>query len=65
MKTDNCGVEDMDWAEVTFDAVLAGAEAGIKDALKELEKRQQLFETDTISAKALGVSEIQIEWIED
>lgn len=65
MKTENCGVEDMDWAEVTFDAVLAGAEAGIKDALKELEKRQQLFETDTISAKALGVPEIQIEWIED
>lgn len=55
MKTENCGVEDMDWAEVTFDAVLAGAEAGIKDALKELEKRQQLFETDTISAKALCI----------
>ena len=53
MEKDNCGVEDMDWADVTFDAVLAGAEAGIKDAEKELEKRQELFEADTISGKAL------------
>ena len=55
MKTDNCGVEDMDWADVTFDAVLTGAEVGIKDAQKELEKRQKLFETDTLSAN--GVKE--------
>ena len=48
MKTENCGVEDMDWADVTFDAVVEGAEAGIKDAQKELEKRQKLFETDTL-----------------
>lgn len=50
MTTENCGVEDMDWADVTFDAVLAGAEVGIKDAQKELEKRQKLFETDTLMA---------------
>jgi hypothetical protein len=46
MKTDNCGVEDMDWADVTFDAVLAGAEVGIKNAQKELKKRQELFDVD-------------------
>jgi hypothetical protein len=34
MTTENCGVENMDWADVTFDAVLAGAEVGIKDAQK-------------------------------
>jgi hypothetical protein len=46
METENCGVEDMDWADVTFDAVVEGAEAGIKDAQKELEKRQELFDTE-------------------
>jgi hypothetical protein len=46
MEIENCGVEDMDWADVTFDAVVEGAEVGIKDAQKELEKRQQLFDEE-------------------
>jgi hypothetical protein len=53
MKTENCDLGDLDWSEVLFDGVMAGAEAGIEGAQKELEKRQQLFETDTISGKAL------------
>lgn len=55
METENCNIEEIDWSEVLFDGVLAGAEAGIEGAQKELEKRQELFEADTISAKALTV----------
>jgi hypothetical protein len=55
MKTENCDLVELDWSELLFDAVMAGAEAGIEDAQKELEKRQELFEADTISAKALTV----------
>ena len=64
METENCNVEEIDWSEVLFDGVMAGAAAGIEGAQKELEKRQELFEADTISAKA-SIPEIQADWIED
>lgn len=50
MEKENCNIEEIDWSEILFDGVLAGAKAGIKGAQKELEKRQELFEADTISA---------------
>jgi multidrug resistance efflux pump len=65
MKDENCNVDDMNWEEALMEDVLAGAEAGIEDARKELERRQRLFEEDTIRAKALDQSAITIEWIED
>jgi hypothetical protein len=64
MKNENCNVDDMNWEEALMGDVLAGAEAGIEDARKELERRQRLFEEDTISGKASGPSAI-IEWIEE
>jgi hypothetical protein len=65
MKDENCNVDDMNWEEALMEDVLAGVEEGIEDARKELERRQRLFEEDTISAKALDQSAITIEWIED
>jgi hypothetical protein len=65
MKDENCNVDDMNWEEALMEDVLAGVEAGIEDARKELERRQRLFEEDTIRAKALDQSAITIEWIED
>ena len=65
MKNENCNVDDMNWEEALMEDVLAGVEAGIEDARKELERRQRLFEEDTISAKALDQSAITIEWIEE
>jgi hypothetical protein len=65
MKNENCNVDDMNWEEALMEDVLAGVEEGIEDARKELERRQRLFEEDTISAKALDQSAITIEWIED
>ena len=65
MKDENCNVNDMNWEEALMEDVLAGADEGIEDARKELERRQRLFEEDTISAKALDQSAITIEWIED
>lgn len=65
MKNENCNVDDMNWEEALMEDVLAGAEEGIEDARKELERRQRLFEEDTISAKALDQSAITIEWIEE
>lgn len=64
MKNENCNVDDMNWEEALMEDVLAGTEAGIEDARKELERRQRLFEEDTIRAKALDQSAITIEWIE-
>lgn len=55
METDNCNTEEIDWSDVLIDGVMAGAEAGIEAAQKELEKRQELFEADTISVKTLTV----------
>ena len=46
MKTENCDLGDLDWSEVLFDGVMAGADAGIEGAQKELEKRQQLFDEE-------------------
>jgi hypothetical protein len=65
MKDENCNIDDMNWEEALMEDVLAGVEEGIEDARKELERRQRLFEEDTISAKALDQSAITIEWIED
>jgi hypothetical protein len=65
MKDENCNVDDMNWEEALMEDVLAGVEEGIEDARKELERRQRLFEEDTISAKALDQSAITIEWIEE
>ena len=65
MKNENCNVDDMNWEEALMEDVLAGAEAGIEGAKKELERRQRLFEEDTIRAKALDQSAITIEWIEE
>jgi hypothetical protein len=55
----------MNWEEALMEDVLAGVEEGIEDAKKELERRQRLFEEDTIRAKALDQSAITIEWIEE
>lgn len=55
METENCDLVELDWSEVLFDAVMAGAAAGIEAAQKELEKRQELFEADTISDKASSI----------
>jgi hypothetical protein len=65
MKDENCNVDDMNWEEALMEDVLAGVEEGIEDARKELERRQRLFEEDTIRAKALDQSAITIEWIEE
>jgi multidrug resistance efflux pump len=65
MKDENCNVDDMNWEQALMEDVLAGVEEGIEDAKKELERRQRLFEEDTISAKALDQSAITIEWIEE
>ena len=65
MKNENCNVDDMNWEEALMEDVLAGVEAGINDARKELERRQRLFEEDTIRSKALDQSAITIEWIEE
>jgi hypothetical protein len=65
MKDENCNVDDMNWEEALMEDVLAGVEEGIEDARKELERRQRLFEEDTIRSKALDQSAITIEWIEE
>jgi multidrug resistance efflux pump len=63
---DNCNPNvGLDWEEVDMLNVIEAAESGIEGAKKELERRQRLFEEDTIRAKALDQSAITIEWIED
>jgi hypothetical protein len=54
---------DVDWAEASIIEVALSAQEGIPGAKTELQRRQK--EVDTLSAKALGIPEIQIEWIED
>jgi len=65
MENENCNVDDMDWEQALMEDVLAGVKVGIEDAKKELERRQRLFEEDTISAKALDPALINIKWIEE
>ena len=43
--------------------VVLSSQEGIPGAKAELQRREK--EVDTLSAKALGIPEIQIDWIED
>lgn len=65
MKNENCNVDNMNWEQALMEDVLAGVKVGIENAKKELERRQRLFEEDTISAKALDPALINMKWIEE
>jgi hypothetical protein len=64
MKNESCDPpRDVDWAEASAIEVVLSAQEGIPGAKAELQRREK--EVDTLSAKALSIPEIQIEWIED
>jgi hypothetical protein len=54
---------NVDWSEAPILEVVLSAQEGIPGAKAELQRREK--EVDTVNTKALGVPEIQIDWIED
>jgi hypothetical protein len=60
MKDENCDVgEEFDWEEQTLQVVSEAAKFGVPGAIKELARRQEIFD------KLDKVSNIVIEEIED
>ena len=63
MKNESCEPpRNIDWEDAQFVEVALGAEYGIPEAQRELQRREK--QVDTVSGKASAPSPI-IEWIEE
>jgi hypothetical protein len=68
MSREDCELENYDFSEDTLLTVIDCAEAGIASAIKEYNKRKKELDLpplDTVSGKALDISQIRVDWIEE
>lgn len=66
---DNCDPNDgIDWEEMDLPSVMGAAKSGIPGAIAQMQKWERELSLpiiDTVGGKALDISQIRVDWIEE